>query len=149
MNGWYLSGIVVWKGKKRAERAPWPCMIETDGGTRDCPTVQVPVDVFGDVEVGQRVELTGFLDCREWQGRHYLQLSTKTRKVEWPGATPPPRQPDPPPPPRQECRLCNSPTAGRNGNTRHRRKHRNRHSKKNTTRTEIFRFNRNSKDKTS
>lgn len=104
MNGWYLSGIVVWKGEKRAERAPWPCMIETDGGTRDRPTVQVPVDVFGDVEVGQRVELTGFLDSREWQGRHYLQLSTKTRKVEWPGATPPPRQPDPPPPPRQEFR---------------------------------------------
>lgn len=100
MNGWYLTGIVVWKGPKRSERAPWPVMIEADGGTRDNPTVTVPLDVFGDIEVGQRVELTGFLESREWNGRYYLQLAVKTRKVEWPPASQPPPRYDPPPPPR-------------------------------------------------
>jgi len=113
MNGWYLTGIVVWKGYKRSERAPWPCLIETDGGTRDRPTLEVPLDIFGDIEVGQRVELTGFLDSREWKGNHYLQLTVKTRKVEWPPASDPPRpqqsKPWPavnrtPAPPRQESR---------------------------------------------
>lgn len=83
VNGWYLSGTVVWRGQKRGERGPWPCMIEADGGTRDNPTVRVPLDIFGDIEVGQHVELTGFLESREWQGRNFLQLTVKSRKVEW------------------------------------------------------------------
>ena len=98
VNGWYLSGIVVWRGQKRGERGPWPCMIEADGGTRDNPTVRVPLDIFGDVEVGQHVELTGFLESREWQGRNFLQLTVKTRKVEWLNPAASQRQADPPPP---------------------------------------------------
>ena len=96
MNGWYLSGTVVWRGQKRGERGPWPCMIEADGGTRDNPTVRVPLDIFGDIEVGQHVELTGFLESREWQGRNFLQLTVKSRKVEWLNPAAPQRRADPP-----------------------------------------------------
>ena len=55
MNMWIVTGIVVFKGQKRNERAPWPCIVESDGGSKEDPTTRVPVDIFGDVEVGQRV----------------------------------------------------------------------------------------------
>lgn len=80
MNIWVITGNVVSKGQKRNERAPWPCIVESDGGPKEDPTTRVPVDIFGDVEVGQRVELSGVLDSREWNGRRYLQLVVKSRK---------------------------------------------------------------------
>ena len=82
MNGWYLTGVVIWRGQKRSEKAPWPCLVESDGGPRENPLTRVPVDIFGDIEVGQRVELYGFLDSREWNGKNYLQLVVRGRKVE-------------------------------------------------------------------
>ncbi len=82
MNGWYLTGVVIWKGHKRSEKAPWPCLVESDGGPRENPATRVPVDIFGEVEVGQKVELSGVLDSREWNGKNYLQLIIKSRKVE-------------------------------------------------------------------
>lgn len=82
MNMWIVTGIVVFKGQKRNERAPWPCIVESDGGSKEDPTTRVPVDIFGDVEVGQRVELSGILDSREWNGKSYLQLMVKRRKLE-------------------------------------------------------------------
>ena len=80
MNIWAITGVVIWRGQKRNERAPWPCIVESDGGSKEDPTTRVPVDIFGDVEVGQRVELSGVLDSREWNGRSYLQLVVKSRK---------------------------------------------------------------------
>ena len=80
MNMWVITGIVVSKGQKRNERAPWPCIVESDGGPKEDPTTRVPVDIFGDVEVGQHVEVSGVLDSREWNGRRYLQLVVKSRK---------------------------------------------------------------------
>ena len=82
MNGWYLTGVVIWRGQKRSEKAPWPCLVESDGGPKEEPTTRIPVDIFGDVEVGQRVELSGVLDSREWNGKNYLQLVVRGRKVE-------------------------------------------------------------------
>lgn len=82
MNMWVITGVVVFKGQKRNERAPWPCVVESDGGSKEDPTTRVPVDIFGDVEVGQRVELSGVLDSREWNGKSYLQLVVKRRKLE-------------------------------------------------------------------
>ena len=82
MNIWAITGVVIWRGQKRNERAPWPCIVESDGGPKEEPTTRIPVDIFGDVEVGQRVELSGVLDSREWNGRNYLQLVIKSRKVE-------------------------------------------------------------------
>ena len=82
MNMWVITGFVVSKGQKRNERAPWPCIVESDGGSKEDPTTRVPVDIFGDVEVGQKVELSGVLDSREWNGKRYLQLVVKSRKFE-------------------------------------------------------------------
>ena len=82
MNMWIVTGIVVFKGQKRNDRAPWPCIVESDGGSKEDPTTRVPVDIFGDVEVGQRVELSGVLDSREWNGKRYLQLVVKSRKFD-------------------------------------------------------------------
>lgn len=82
MNMWVITGVVVFKGQKRNERAPWSCIVESDGGSKEEPTTRVPVDIFGDVEVGQRVELSGVLDSREWNGKGYLQLVVKRRKIE-------------------------------------------------------------------
>lgn len=82
MNIWAITGIVIWRGQKRNERAPWPCIVESDGGPKEEPTTRIPVDIFGDVEVGQRVELSGVLDSREWNGKRYLQLVVKRRKIE-------------------------------------------------------------------
>lgn len=82
MNIWAITGVVIWRGQKRNERAPWQCIVESDGGPKEDPTTRVPVDIFGDVEVGQRVELSGVLDCREWNGKSYLQLVVKRRKIE-------------------------------------------------------------------
>lgn len=82
MNIWAITGVVIWRGQKRNERAPWPCIVESDGGSKEEPTTRVPVDIFGDVEVGQRVELSGVLDSREWNGKGYLQLVVKRRKIE-------------------------------------------------------------------
>ena len=80
MNIWAITGVVIWRGQKRNERAPWPCIVESDGGPKEEPTTRVPVDIFGDVEVGQHVEVSGVLDSREWNGRRYLQLVVKSRK---------------------------------------------------------------------
>lgn len=82
MNIWAITGVVIWRGQKRNERAPWPCIVESDGGSKEEPTTRIPVDIFGDVEVGQRVELSGVLDSREWNGKSYLQLVVKRRKIE-------------------------------------------------------------------
>ena len=82
MNMWVITGVVVFKGQKRNERAPWPCIVESDGGSKEEPTTRIPVDIFGDVEIGQRVELSGVLDSREWNGKSYLQLVVKRRKIE-------------------------------------------------------------------
>ena len=82
MNIWAITGVVIWRGQKRNERAPWPCIVESDGGPKEEPTTRIPVDIFGDVEVGQRVELSGVLDSREWNGKIYLQLIVKRRKIE-------------------------------------------------------------------
>ena len=82
MNIWAITGVVIWRGQKRNERAPWPCIVESDGGSKEDPTTRIPVDIFGDVEVGQRVELSGVLDSREWNGKSFLQLVVKRRKTE-------------------------------------------------------------------
>ena len=82
MNIFVITGNIVSVGERRNERAPWPCIVESDGGSKEEPTTRIPVDIFGDVEVGQRVELSGVLDSREWNGRSYLQLVVKRRKIE-------------------------------------------------------------------
>ena len=80
MNIFVITGNIVSVGERRNERAPWPCIVESDGGPKEDPTTRVPVDIFGDVEVGQHVEVSGVLDSREWNGRRYLQLVVKSRK---------------------------------------------------------------------
>ena len=88
MNMWIVTGIVVFKGQKRNERAPWPCIIESDGGLKEDTTTRIPVDIFGDVEVGQHVELHGVLDSHEWQGRRYLDLIIRGRRLSCSGLGP-------------------------------------------------------------
>lgn len=82
MNIWAITGVVIWRGQKRNERAPWPCIVESDGGPKEEPTTRVPVDIFGDVEVGQRVELSGVLDSMGWNGKTYPRIVVKRRKIE-------------------------------------------------------------------
>lgn len=82
MNIWVITGIVVFKGQKRNERAPWPCIVESDGGSKEDPTTRVPVDIFGDVEIGQRVELSGILDSMGWNGKTYPRIVVKRCKIE-------------------------------------------------------------------
>ena len=80
MNIFVITGNIVSVGERRNERAPWPCIVESDGGSKEAPMTRIPVDIFGDVEVGQHVEVSGVLDSREWNGRRYLQLVVKSRK---------------------------------------------------------------------
>lgn len=82
MNMWIITGVVVFKGQKRNERAPWPCIVESDGGPKEDPTTRVPVDIFGDVEVGQHVEVSGILDSMGWNGKTYPRIVVKRRKIE-------------------------------------------------------------------
>ena len=80
MNIFVITGNIVSVGERRNERAPWPCIVESDGGSKEEPTTRVTVDIFGDVEVGQHVEVFGVFDSREWNCRRYLQLVVKSRK---------------------------------------------------------------------
>lgn len=82
MNMWVITGIVVFKGQKRNERAPWPCIVESDGGPKEDPTTRIPVDIFGDVEVGQLIELSGILDSMRWNGKTYPRIVVKRCKIE-------------------------------------------------------------------
>lgn len=68
MNMWIVTGIVVFKGQKRNERAPWPCIIESDGGPKEDPATRIPVDIFGDVEVGQ---------CRAFRSSRQSRMERK------------------------------------------------------------------------